>query len=87
MKEPEELDVFEEASRQQLPALKLLASGFVIYIGGQLLLGEEGTRNLGLWLKLGPLGPIWNVLSEPIIQPKDMVSLLNRPWPRRRCTR
>lgn len=71
--EKKEPDVYDEASAQQLPQLKLVAIAAVVYIGGQVLLGEDGTREAGRWLREGPFGPIWTVLSEPLVKPKDLV--------------
>ena len=67
-------DVYNAASAQQIPTIKAVAAFAVIYIGGQLVLGEEGTLAFGRWLSEGPFGPIWNVLSSPIVARSDVVS-------------
>lgn len=66
-------DVYDEASRQQLPQLKQIFFFAVVFIGGQLILGEEGTRNFGRWLSEGPIGPLWNVLAQPLVKSQDLV--------------
>ena len=66
-------DVYDEASRQQLPQLKQLFFFAVVFIGGQLVLGEEGTLNFGRWLSEGPIGPLWNVLAQPLVKSQDLV--------------
>eukprot|EP00327_Prymnesium_parvum_P007829 CAMPEP_0182802016 /NCGR_PEP_ID=MMETSP0006_2-20121128/3260_1 /TAXON_ID=97485 /ORGANISM="Prymnesium parvum, Strain Texoma1" /LENGTH=131 /DNA_ID=CAMNT_0024927375 /DNA_START=92 /DNA_END=487 /DNA_ORIENTATION=- len=79
MKEPkirqgpgEPRDAFDEASAQQIPTLKFLAGFVVIFIGGQVVLGEEGTLAVARWLSEGPLGPIWNLLSQPVFARKEV---------------
>eukprot|EP00966_Prymnesium_polylepis_P217070 5023960-Prymnesium_polylepis.1 len=48
-------DVYDEASAQQLPNLVFLAGGFAVFIGGQAILGEEGTLAVARWLNEGPI--------------------------------
>ena len=65
-------DVYNAASSQQIPTIKAVAGFAIVYIGGQLVLGEEGTLAFGRWLSEGPFGPIWNILSSPIVTRTDV---------------
>mmetsp|Transcript_67375 Transcript_67375/g.177657 ORF Transcript_67375/g.177657 Transcript_67375/m.177657 type:complete len:132 (-) Transcript_67375:278-673(-) len=65
-------DVYDEASAQQLPNLVFLAGGFAVFIGGQAILGEEGTLAVARWLNEGPIGPLWKLLAQPIVARKEV---------------
>lgn len=76
-KEP---DIYDEAS---VPFLKNLPGFFaflILFIGGQALLGDEGTRQLGQWMNEGPFGGLVQILGSPMVTREPVVDALGTAY-------
>lgn len=73
-------DIYDEASVPFLRNLPGLFGFLILFIGGQALLGDEGTRQFGQWMSEGPFGGLVEILGSPMVTREPVVDALGTAY-------